>query len=155
MVANPIETAEASGSGSASVLEFRPPVPRTRAWRFPATAPALSDMRRELRSFLTGSGLPDAELDDLVLAASEAAANGVEHARRPTQPCFDVLAEFDGRRVRIVVRDYGHWSTGRRDAGHRGRGLHLMTSLAAVSLTSGPLGTSVTLRSLVGGNRGS
>jgi len=153
VVADPIEAAEALGSGSASVLEFQAPVGQTRTWRFPATALALRDMRRELRPFLTRSGLTDAEIDDLVLAASEAAANGVEHARRPTQPCFDVLAEIDGRRVRIVVRDYGRWNTDRRDTGDRGRGLHLMTSLAAVSLTSGPLGTWVTLRNLVGGGR--
>jgi anti-sigma regulatory factor (Ser/Thr protein kinase) len=106
-------------------------------------------MRLELRPFLAASGLPDADVDDLVLAACEAATNGVEHARHPVQPYFDVDAEVDGHRGRVVVRDYGRWTAGQTDPGDRGRGLHMMTMLAAVSLTSGPDGTTVTLSSLV------
>ena len=49
----------------------------------------------------------------------------------------------------IVIRDYGRWVTAGADPGNRGRGLHMMTMLAAVSLTSGPLGTTVTLRNLL------
>jgi anti-sigma regulatory factor (Ser/Thr protein kinase) len=147
-MADPIQAAEGTGGSSASVLEFPRPVRRTGNWRFPATGLSVREMRRELRPFLTASGLPDAEIDDLVLAACEAAANGVEHARNPTQSCFDVLAEIDGRRIRIVIRDYGRWATGRCE-GHGGRGLHMMSELAAVSLTSGPLGTAVTLRNVV------
>jgi anti-sigma regulatory factor (Ser/Thr protein kinase) len=150
-----MEAAEDFGGGSALVLEFRVPVRQVRNWRFPAIAMSVRDLRQELRPFLRGSGLPDGDIDDLVLAACEAATNGIEHARHPTQPCFDVLAEIDGRRVRIVVRDYGRWATDRRGAEDRGRGLHLMTMLAAVSLTSGPLGTTVTLRSLANGRRDS
>ena len=100
------------------------------------------------------SGLPDTEIDDLVLAACEAVTNGIEHARYPTEPFFDVQAEIEGRRVQIVVRDYGRWTTQPVDPGHRGRGLHMMTMLAAVSVTSGPLGTTVTLRNLVDGRSG-
>ena len=125
--------------------------PRTRLWRLPSTALSVRTMRYELRPFLTESGLPDAEIDDLILAAAEAAANGIEHARNPAQPYFDVRAEVDLRRVRVVVRDYGRWSTGRVDRVHRGRGLQMMSMLAAVSLTSGPLGTTVTLLNLVDG----
>jgi anti-sigma regulatory factor (Ser/Thr protein kinase) len=155
VVADPIEAASGISSSSASVLEFRVPARQTRNWRFPATARSVRDMRQELRPFLTRSGLPDGDIDDLLLAACEAATNGIEHARHPTQPCVDVLAEIDGRRVRIVVRDYGRWATDAPDAEDRGRGLRLMTMLAAVSVTSGPLGTSVTLRSLADGRRDS
>ena len=128
--------------------------PRTQDWRFPSTAQSVRTMRGKLRPFIAESGLPDAEIDDLVLAACEAAANGVEHARHPTEPFFDVRAQVDGHHVRIVVRDYGRWTMRRADPGHRGRGLRMMTMLAAVSLTSGPTGTSVTLQSLVDGRPG-
>ena len=109
-------------------------------------------MRRDLRPFLMSSGLPEAEVDDMVLAASEAAANGIEHAAHPAEPFFDVQAEFAGDQMRVLVRDYGRWDPHEDGADDsRGRGLHMMTMLAAVSLTSGPLGTSVTLRNLVDG----
>jgi anti-sigma regulatory factor (Ser/Thr protein kinase) len=126
---------------------------RTRDWRFPSTAMSVGTMRRELRPFLASSELPEQDVDDLVLAACEAATNGVEHARQPAEPFFDVQAEIEGRSVRVVVRDYGRWTDPHPAPGNqsRGRGLHMMTMLAAVSLTSGPLGTSVTLRNLVDG----
>jgi anti-sigma regulatory factor (Ser/Thr protein kinase) len=126
----------------------------TRDWRYPSTALSVRSMRRDLRPFLMSSELPDAEVDDLVLAACEAAANGIEHAQHPTEPFFDVQAEVEGRQVRIVVRDYGRWTMRRVGPGHRGRGLRMMTTLAAVCLTSWPLGTSVTLRNLVDGRSG-
>ena len=136
-----------------------PPAPpaasvSARDWRFPSTAGSVRSVRRQLRPFLVESGLPEADIDDLVLAACEAVTNGIEHARYPTEPFFDVQAEIEGRRVQIVVRDYGRWTTQRVDPGHRGRGLHMMTMLAAVSVTSGPLGTTVTLRNLVDGRSG-
>ena len=105
-------------------------------------------MRQALRPFLQLSALSAHEVDDLLLAACEAAANSIEHAQHPAEPFFDVEAEIDGLRVRIVVRDYGRWSPGPADS-NRGRGLHMMTMLTAVSLTSGPFGTTVTLRNLL------
>lgn len=160
MVADPIETVDGIGGSSACVLEARAPAEESRQWRFAASAPSLSHMRRVLRPFLLRSGLPESEVDDLVLAAGEAAANAVEHARDPSEAVFDVLADIDGPKVRIVVRDYGRWAPGDRDGhrgghrdGHRGRGLLMMWQLAAVSLTSGPLGTVVTLRNVPGNRR--
>ncbi len=126
-------------------------VPRTMEWRYPLTQLAVRTMRQELRPFLATSGLSDAEIDDLVLAGCEAAVNGIEHARSPAEPFFDVQAEILGRQVSVVVRDYGRWTPHLGDPGHRGSGLHMMTMLAAVSLTSGPLGTTVTIRNLVDG----
>jgi anti-sigma regulatory factor (Ser/Thr protein kinase) len=121
-------------------------VSETKDWRFPTTPFSVRSMRHALRPFLSSSGLPDAEIDDLVLAACEAAANGIEHPRHPDEPYIDVHAEIEGRDVRIVVRDYGRWTAFHDDQGRRGRGLQMMTGLAAVSVTSGPMGTSVILR---------
>jgi anti-sigma regulatory factor (Ser/Thr protein kinase) len=108
-------------------------------------------LRRQLRSFLGACRLPAADLEDLVLAACEAATNGIEHARYPSEPFFDVQAEIDDTLVRVVVRDYGRWTPGGPDGA--GLGLHLMTGLTAVSVTSGPGGTSVTLSAVVDGGQ--
>ena len=113
----------------------------TREWRFPSIAMSVGAMRRELRPFLASSGLPDQDVDDLVLAACEAATNGIEHARFPAEPFFDVQAEISGHDVRIVVRDYGRWTVPQSMSSDRGRGLHMMTMLAAVSFTSTVMGT--------------
>ena len=149
MVTGPTET----GPDGDAATSAGPPV-RTMDWRFPSTAMSMGAMRRELRPFLASSGLPEQDVADLVLAACEAATNDIEHARRPAEPFFDVQAEISGHSVRIVVRDYGRWTVPQSMSGDRGRGLHMMTMLAAVSLTSGRDGTSVTLRNLVGGHVG-
>ena len=92
--------------------------------------------------------MPARDVDDLVLAACEAATNAIEHALGSTELFFDVRAEIDGTGVEIVIRDYGRWTADMPAPGDRGRGLRMMTMLTAVSLISGPLGTSVTLRNL-------
>ena len=83
-----------------------------------------------------------------MLAACEAATNAIEHAQGSTELFFDVRAEIDGTGVQIVIRDYGRWTAGHADPRRPGRGLRMMTMLTAVSLFSGPIGTSVTLRNL-------
>jgi anti-sigma regulatory factor (Ser/Thr protein kinase) len=121
---------------------------RSGTWRFPVAGTSVRGVRRALRPFLADAGLPTEEVEDLVLAACEAAANAVEHAVHPTEHFFDLTAETDDGRVEIVVRDYGRWRTDRTPPGDEGHGLLLMSTLAAVTLTSGPFGTTVTLRRL-------
>jgi anti-sigma regulatory factor (Ser/Thr protein kinase) len=120
---------------------------RSGAWRFPVAGTSVRGVRRALRPFLADAELPGDEIDDLVLATCEAAANAVEHAVHPTEHFFDLTAETEDGHVEIVVRDYGRW---RDDStpGDGGRGLLMMSTLAAVTLTSGPVGTTVTLRRL-------
>jgi anti-sigma regulatory factor (Ser/Thr protein kinase) len=103
-------------------------------------------MRVELRSLLELTGLSDEQLEDLILAAGEAASNAVEHASRPTLPCFDVLAEVGQERARIVVQDHGGWRPPTA-GGDRGRGLQMIGALADAALTIGARGTTVVLRS--------
>ena len=122
--------------------------PQSCDWRFPSAAASVPAVRRALRLFLAQAPLPARDVDDLVLAACEAATNAIEHALGSTELFFDVRAEIDGTGVQIVIRDYGRWSTAMPSPGDRGRGLRMMTMLTAVSLISGPLGTSVTLRNL-------
>jgi anti-sigma regulatory factor (Ser/Thr protein kinase) len=123
------------------------PERRVYAWRFPLTNASVPAVRHAVRPFVARAGLPDDEAEDQVLATCEAAANVVDHARASTQAYFDVTFESSGDDVVIMVRDHGRWQAGRTPFGAEGRGLKMMMSLAAVTLTSGPEGTTVTLRS--------
>jgi anti-sigma regulatory factor (Ser/Thr protein kinase) len=126
-----------------------PPWWERRQWRWPSAAISLRAMRLELRPLLELTGLPDDQIEDLILAAVEAAANAVEHAHHPAPPCFDVLTEVGAARTRIVIQDHGSWRppTG---VGDRGRGLQMMHRLADATLTVGPRGTTVVLRNRSG-----
>ena len=145
-MADRTEAPPADGSAAASALAAS--VHRSGSWRFPVAGTSVRGVRRALRPFLVAAELPVDEVDDLVLAACEAAANAVEHAVHPTEHFFDLTADTQDGRVEIVVRDYGRWRTGGTPPGDDGRGLLMMSTLAAVTLTSGPFGTAVTLRRL-------
>jgi anti-sigma regulatory factor (Ser/Thr protein kinase) len=123
-----------------------------RSWRLPCASGSLRVLRHELRPFLDVTALPAEELDDIVLAACEAAANAVDHAGTTTGS-FDVSVAVEGERICITVRDHGRWRDPVPGTG-RGRGLLLMRSLAALTVTATPEGTTVTMenRSAAGGS---
>ena len=122
-----------------------PPWWQRRQWRWLSTADSVRAMRLELRPLLDTTGLPADDVDDLILAASEAAANAVEHARLSAQPYFDVLTEVGEDSAGILIQDHGRWRapSGEDD---RGRGLYLMGVLADATLSVGARGTTVLLR---------
>jgi anti-sigma regulatory factor (Ser/Thr protein kinase) len=138
--------ATASGPWSpVSTSSPGPPWRQCRQWRWPSIPTSVRVMRLEVGAMLGMTGLPDDELEDLLLAAGEAGANAVEHARPPTLPFFDVLAEVGEHWARIVVQDHGRWRTP-STGGHRGRGLQMIGLLADATLTVGSRGTTVVLR---------
>jgi anti-sigma regulatory factor (Ser/Thr protein kinase) len=116
-----------------------------REWRLRTVESSIPSFRRELTAFLGTTGLSDDAFYDLLLAASEAASNAVDHPQHPTEPFFDVVAEIDGETVTIVVQDHGRWLQPTPSA-HRGRGLAMMRVLADTTVTMGNQGTTVTLR---------
>jgi anti-sigma regulatory factor (Ser/Thr protein kinase) len=119
---------------------------RHRHWRLPATGPSVTAVRRGLDDFLRDADLSDDERYDLLLAACEATSNAIEHARNPTEPFVEVLAEMGDARVTITICDSGRW----RDAipgTDRGRGLRMMWLLADTTVSAGRHGTTVTIRS--------
>jgi anti-sigma regulatory factor (Ser/Thr protein kinase) len=124
-----------------------------RSWRLPCIGTSVRALRAELRAFIEVTGLPDEQLDDLVLAASEAAANVIEHARSQVADYFDVFVDVYGSDVRILVRDYGRWRDPKPENGS-GRGLLLMSVLATLTVTVEPKGTTVSLRNRSTGVRG-
>jgi anti-sigma regulatory factor (Ser/Thr protein kinase) len=102
-------------------------------------------LRRALEAFLRDGRPSEDERYDLLLAACEAACNAIEHARNPTDPFVEVLAEIGAHGVTIALCDHGQW----RDppAGtHRRRGLEMMWLLADTTVAAGRHGTTVTMR---------
>jgi anti-sigma regulatory factor (Ser/Thr protein kinase) len=122
-----------------------PPWWRRRQWRWPSQQSSVRAMRREVRPLLASTDLPTDDLDDLLLAASEAADDAVEHADRSDRRYFDVLAEVGENRAGILIQDHGHWRAPSR-AAERGRRMYLMGSLADTTLSVGARGSTVLLR---------
>ena len=94
------------------------------------TAP--SAVRRLFRDWLRALRWPGAEIDDLLLAVSEAVANVVDHAY-PQDVLGDVVVEVgleslptQGRYVVVLVEDYGSWRPQPAWHENRRRGLQLM-----------------------------
>jgi len=101
-------------------------------------------MRRDIRRVLGDLDVDPDVLEDLLLAASEAVNNAVEHAQRPSRPEVRVRLRVGDGVVRISVRDFGTWRD-RRPAMDRGRGALLMNAYGDVRMVSTGEGTTVTI----------
>ncbi|MCA2214265.1 ATP-binding protein [Jidongwangia harbinensis] len=112
-------------------------------WVYPLIPTAASAMRRDLRAAL-GTGFDPDLRDDLLLAATEAVNNAVEHAQQPTRPEVEVTLRVSGGVVRIAVQDFGRWRE-RPPAMDRGRGALLMNAYGEVRVTTTSDGTLVTI----------
>jgi anti-sigma regulatory factor (Ser/Thr protein kinase) len=85
-------------------------------------------MRRLLGRWLTEAGASRPEIDDLTLAAAEAAANAIEHAYGLAPGVVELRASVAKNGiVTVAVRDFGNWRSPRGT--NRGRGLMLMEGL--------------------------
>lgn len=124
------------GDGLGDVLDVR--------WAYPSAPTSAAMMRRDVRRTLGDLDVDPDVLEDLLLAASEAMNNAVEHAQRPSRPEVRVRVQVDASLVRISVRDFGTWRD-RRPAMDRGRGALLMNAYGDVRLVSTLEGTTVTI----------
>ncbi|MEU4379997.1 ATP-binding protein [Micromonospora echinofusca] len=113
-------------------------------WTYPSQPTSAAAMRRDVRASLEGLDVDPDTVADLLLAASEAVNNAVEHAQRPTRPEVRVRLRVADGSVRITVRDFGTWRD-RRPAMDRGRGATLMNAYGDVRLMSTAEGTIVTI----------
>ncbi|MBQ1074246.1 response regulator [Micromonospora sp. C31] len=113
-------------------------------WTYPSKPTSASSMRQDVRASLEAMDVDPDIVQDLLLAASEAVNNAVEHAQRPGRPEVRVRLRVAGGTVRISVRDFGTWRD-RRPAMDRGRGATLMNAYADVRMVSTAEGTTVTI----------
>ncbi|MEU5785086.1 ATP-binding protein [Micromonospora lupini] len=113
-------------------------------WTYPSVPTSAAAMRQDVRLALDEADVHPDVLEDLLLAASEAMNNAVEHAQRPSRPEVRVRLQVGDDRVRISVRDFGTWRD-RRPAMDRGRGALLMNAYGDVRLVSTGEGTTVTI----------
>ena len=119
--------------------------------RVPSEVGALGLVRDSLRVWLEGTPATPADAHDLVLAAWEACANAVEHARAPNGEHVTVRADLTNSKVTIVVEDSGSWKPPARSS-DRGLGLRLMHSLmSSVDIARDEAGTRVTLEKELAG----
>lgn len=119
--------------------------------RFGADPVQLTFFRFGLGRWLHGLQWPAKDRDDVILAASEACTNSVQHAYVIGDESGDVevtarlVVGADGRRVAIRVRDWGRWRSAHTDPG---RGLVLIRAcMEQVRVRRHDHGTSVLMSS--------
>jgi PAS domain S-box-containing protein len=109
--------------------------------RIPARASELAPLRQALRRWLGESGVDDETTYDVVLAASEACANAMEHPIGRRDRFVEIEARLADGALLLHVRDTGSW----RSEGaipRRGRGLMLIRSVMdEVTITRSHAGT--------------
>jgi anti-sigma regulatory factor (Ser/Thr protein kinase) len=123
----------------------------------PADPITPSVARHRVRDWLAAWAWPADQLDDIVLAVSEAVGNAVEHAYLDQPPGIVEVrggteATIDGqRRVTVIVRDHGRWRPAPADHENRRRGIPLMQACMDTVTIGRPdddqVGTWVVLRS--------
>jgi anti-sigma regulatory factor (Ser/Thr protein kinase) len=123
--------ADDDGDGAEPAVQ---PPPVGLELRFLAEPSAVPAMRHRVREWLTALDWPLNELDDLLIATSEACTNAVEHAYLPgvagdVTVSLRVTMSGDCRRVVAIIRDRGHWRPIPIDPGFRGHGLTVMRGL--------------------------
>ena len=136
-----------------AVLALRPAPSRQErfAARYPLEPPVLAGLRSDLRAWLVRARTPRDALEEIVLAASEAVANSIEHAAPPVHRMVEVEASLGVDGVVVVVQDFGAWREPVDDS-DRGRGFLLMRALMDdVAVEAAPRGTRVTMRRRVSG----
>jgi signal transduction histidine kinase/DNA-binding response OmpR family regulator len=128
-----------------ALLALQATEPQEFVLQLPADPTRLSVLRRRLEDFLTAHNVPEADVFDLTVAVSEAAANAIEHPVEPAEPVITVEASMAADAVVVTVRDTGSWRPVPA-AGFRGRGLALIGALSELSVARTESGTCVTLR---------
>jgi anti-sigma regulatory factor (Ser/Thr protein kinase) len=112
---------------------------------FPALPESSPKLRHTLRAFLEALRLDRSRVDDVILAAGEAAGNAIEHAYHGADGSVRLKAYVSaGRQLVVEIRDSGRWRL--EGDPERGRGLGIMRALVDhVAIESSRTGTNVRL----------
>lgn len=119
----------------------------------PAVPTSGSIARDRFRTWLDDLAWPEAEGDDVLMAANEAIANVIDHAYLGRPPGeFHVHAWQvglpHGRRIVVTVTDRGRWRPFRADQGYRGHGVPMMVGcMESVQIEHAEGGTTVVMGS--------
>jgi len=138
------------GNDDAALLMARAmPLSDVLVARFPAEIESIPGLRRLLGRWLDEAGATRRDIDDLTLAAAEAAANAIEHAYGLAPGIVELHATTDDDTVTVEISDFGNWRPPRGT--HRGRGLLLMEGLTDdVEVVRTGEGTTVELKRRIG-----
>jgi serine/threonine-protein kinase RsbW len=99
---------------------------------YPAVPGSVGEVRAALKQFAREVGLPAGVIDDVELAASEAATNVVIHAYgdREVPGAIDVSATVAGDELWVIITDVGLGLRPRPDSPGLGLGLAIIAQLA-------------------------
>jgi len=116
------------------------------AFRLQARPASAVLLRHKLEEWLRDQDVSERDRFDVLLAASEAFANAVEHPLLPAAAVVDVEAEIRDGVLEVTIRDYGVWRDGKeREEG--GLGFPIMRSvMQGVEVDSQSEGSTITLR---------
>ena len=108
----------------------------------PALPETVAATRRSVGRWLTQNGVGREVAFEVMVAATEAYTNAVQHAYGVAEGTVSVEASIDAAVVTITVTDGGVWKEARRD--HDGCGIMMMRALMdSVEVTSSSRGTEV------------
>ena len=99
----------------------------------PATNTSVGQARELIRGWIDSCGAGfDGQVDDIVLAVSEASANVVLHAypTDPPDPDYDIEGHFEPHQLTIVIRDSGVGPHQPSPRAGLGQGLQLLERLS-------------------------
>jgi anti-sigma regulatory factor (Ser/Thr protein kinase) len=124
------------------------------AFRLQARASSAVLLRRRLEEWLEGQKVSEEDRFDVLLAASEAFANAVEHPLLPAAAVVDVEADIRDGELQVTIRDYGAWRDG-RERQEGGLGFPIMrTVMEDVDVDSQSEGSTITLHRRLGSTPG-
>jgi anti-sigma regulatory factor (Ser/Thr protein kinase) len=122
--------------------------PASLEMEFPADADHLAHARTTLRDWLSRAGVNPQQAMNVLVAAGEAIANGIEHGyRHGSDGTIRVTATALADQVQLAVTDSGSWRSPPAEGGsNRGRGIALMRELTDdLVITRNTAGTAVHL----------